>query len=302
MSEFHKYMDIERIEKEDCEGILEGVCHIFPKLDGTNASIWWDGEKVRAGSRTRDLCSEGMKDNFDFRDGYLAKNLDKYNALFGVYPNWHLFGEYLVQHSVKTYREEAKKIFYVFDVFDSKTNLFLLYGEYIDILDFYAIDYIPLTTIIDKPSLEQLQRIRDTNTYLIQDDKGVGEGIVIKQYGWKNKFNRYCHAKMVRNEFKEMNSRAFYKGKVENGTSRVEEDTVTKYVTLGRVDKVLGKMKSTAEWSQKRIPELLERVFHDFVSEEIWEIVKKNKCPTVNFKLLRVKTVAEIKRLKPKLF
>ncbi len=301
MSEFHKYMDVERIEKEDCEGILEGECHIFPKLDGTNASIWWD-DCVKGGSRTRDLSVCDAKDNFDFRDGYVMENYRKYESFFATHSYLHLFGEYLVTHSVKTYREDALRKFYVFEVYDTVSELFLTYDQYWAMLDMYEIDFIPLAKAINKPSMEQLQRIRDANTYLIQDDKGVGEGIVIKQYGWKNKFNRYCHAKMVRNEFKEMNSKAFYKGKVEGGTSRVEEEIVTKYVTLGRVNKVLEKMKSTYKWNQKRIPELLERVFHDFVSEEIWEIVKKNKCPTVNFKLLRVKTVAEIKRVKPELF
>jgi len=302
MSEFHKYMEVERIEKEDCEGILEGECHIFPKLDGTNASIWWDDYVVKGGSRARDLSALDAKDNFDFRDGYLTKHYDKYKFFFVNHPHYHLFGEYLVTHSVKTYREEALNKFYVFEVFDVPRQQFLPYDEYWALLDTYGIDYIPLAKSINKPSLKQLQCIRDANTYLIQDDKGLGEGIVIKRYGWKNKFNRYCHAKMVRNEFKEMNSRAFYKSGVSPGTSRVEETIVTKYVTLGRVNKVIENMKSTAAWSQKRIPELLQRVFNDFVTEEIWEIVKKFKCPTVDFKLLRVKTVAEIKRLKPELF
>ena len=37
--EFQKYMHVERLGKEEVEGITSGKCYVFPKLDGT-ASLY----------------------------------------------------------------------------------------------------------------------------------------------------------------------------------------------------------------------------------------------------------------------
>lgn len=34
MSVFHSYSKVERLEKEECDGILNGGCYIFEKIDG----------------------------------------------------------------------------------------------------------------------------------------------------------------------------------------------------------------------------------------------------------------------------
>ena len=38
--EFKKYQHVERFGNIEVEGIELGKCYIFPKIDGTNASIW----------------------------------------------------------------------------------------------------------------------------------------------------------------------------------------------------------------------------------------------------------------------
>ena len=37
---FHKFIDVERLGKDEVEGILIGNVTVMPKLDGANASIW----------------------------------------------------------------------------------------------------------------------------------------------------------------------------------------------------------------------------------------------------------------------
>ena len=44
MSEFLKYQHIERLNTQETEGITDGICHIFYKIDGTNASVWMEKE------------------------------------------------------------------------------------------------------------------------------------------------------------------------------------------------------------------------------------------------------------------
>lgn len=43
--EFRKYQHVERFGTVETENIQVGVCYIFPKIDGTNSSVWL-GEMV----------------------------------------------------------------------------------------------------------------------------------------------------------------------------------------------------------------------------------------------------------------
>ena len=56
-------MHIEKLGREEVDGILVGDCDIFPKLDGCNASVWWD-EQLCMGSRKRELTEEADNQNF----------------------------------------------------------------------------------------------------------------------------------------------------------------------------------------------------------------------------------------------
>lgn len=38
--EFRKYQHVERFGTSEVEGIDLGTCYIYPKIDGTNASVW----------------------------------------------------------------------------------------------------------------------------------------------------------------------------------------------------------------------------------------------------------------------
>lgn len=302
VDKFKPYIDVERLDKEDCEGLLLGVCYIFPKIDGTNASIWLEDGQVHFGSRTRDLSIDEAKDNFDFRSRWGSQEATKLVGYFKCYPDYILYGEYLVPHSLKTYRASAWKRFYVFDVYNKVLNKFVKYDEYIDELSVHGIDFIPLLRIISNPSTKQLENLRDQNTYLIEDGKGLGEGIVIKQYNWENKFHRVVYGKLVRNEFKEDNMRAFGGNKVQEGGKLIEMDIVQRFVTDGRINKVLEKMKGEKPWESRRIPELLHKVYNDFITEEIWDILKKWKQPTINFRTLMNLTTRRVKEIKKELF
>lgn len=66
--EFKKYMHVERFGNDEVQGIELGGCHLFSKLDGTNASVWWN-DGLNAGSRKRHLSIED--DNAGFCDWVL---------------------------------------------------------------------------------------------------------------------------------------------------------------------------------------------------------------------------------------
>ncbi|MGE5626464.1 MAG: RNA ligase family protein [Actinomycetes bacterium] len=295
--DFQKYMHIERFGNTEVEGIEFGECFIFPKIDGTNGQLWYD-TGFRAGSRNRELSLDN--DNQGFMNWAVRQT--NFMRFFEDYPHLKLFGEWLVPHTLRTYRPDAWQNFYVFDVANEFTGELMHYNEYSVILDLYGINYIPPICIIRNPTYEDLTRKLDSNIYLIQDGKGFGEGIVIKNYAYKNKFGRQVWAKIVRNEFKEKHVKAMGSPAMD-GTKMIEEDFIEKYLTLSLVEKTQAKIiNETGMWSSKMIPRLLQTVYYDLVTEETWNFIKDNKLPTINFKTLNYLTVNKIKQIKPQIF
>jgi len=203
---FRKYQHIERFGSEEVEGIEIGECFVYPKIDGTNASCWLDNGEVKAGSRNRELTLD--KDNQGFYKYILEnENIKRYLETF---PCRRLYGEWLVPHSLKTYREDAWKKFYVFDVlcdFEDEHEYYINYKEYSEELDFFGIDYIAPIRIIKNGNLSNFEKCLDENDYLIKNGCGNGEGIVIKNYDYVNKYGRKTWAKIVTSEFKEKHRR-----------------------------------------------------------------------------------------------
>lgn len=49
MSSFKRYIHVERLDSDECAGLLEnnGI-YVTAKVDGSNGSVWWDGDAHRA--------------------------------------------------------------------------------------------------------------------------------------------------------------------------------------------------------------------------------------------------------------
>ena len=181
--------------------------------------------------------------------------------------------------------------------------------------------------MITNPTEEQLRHEVEVNSYLILDGGGAGEGIVIKNYAWKNRFGRQPWAKIVRNEFKEENKRAF--GVTEkDGKFQVEAAIAEEFITQAVVEKALAKInqdvlnafahfgiqdcslpnqiarqKAVLEGARpKIIPRLLGTVFYDLVREDLWDALKKHKFPVVDFRRLRTHCILRTKHYAPDLF
>lgn len=292
---FTKYQHIEKFGTTEVEGIQFGICHIFPKIDGTNSSVWLENSDIKAGSRTRQL--DLQQDNAGFYNSIIQN--PRIADLLLAYPQWLLFGEWLVPHTLKTYREDAWRKFYVFDVMC--LDVYLSYEEYAEVLESFGIEFIRPLAIINNPSYDQLIGLLDTNNYLIKDGEGSGEGLVIKNYGYRNKYGRQTWAKIVRSEFKDKH-RSTMGVKQTNGEKIIEQEIVNEFCTKALVEKVFAKITLEDGWSSKKIPQLLNIVFYDLITEETWNFIKKHKFPLMNFKSLQYLTNNKIKELKPELF
>ncbi len=298
MTAFTKYMHLERLGTAEVEGIEHGMTYVFPKLDGTNASVWLgeDGE-VKAGSRNRQLALGS--DNAGFYAFAFANPALK--AYLLEHPTHILYGEWLVPHSLKTYRDDCWRRFYIFDVFDTETERFLPYDQYSLLVAKHRLDFLsPLALIKDgDPAL--YTKIMEQNTVCLKDGAGIGEGIVIKNYNFVNRYGRVVWAKLVTNAFKEEHHKAM--GAPILGSDLVEQRIVDKYVTQEMIDKVYAKMiLDTDGWHSKMIPQLLNTVFYDLVREETWAYIKEHKLPSINFKALQQFTIVKVKEIRKDLF
>ncbi len=295
--EFLKYQHIERFGTTEVESIEIGTCYIFPKIDGTNASVWLNGESIACGSRSRQISIDN--DNAGFTD--FVMHDQRFVDFFNEFPLFRLYGEWLVPHSLRTYRQDAWRKFYVFDVADSEGCL-LHYDVYSKMLDKHGLDYIPPIAIINNPTYDNLIAKLPTNLFLIEDGKGQGEGIVIKNYSYQNKYGRQTWAKIITTEFKEKHVKEMGV-KATDGTKQTEIEIINSYCTLALVDKVYAKIVNEMEgWRSQYIPRLLQTVFYDLVKEETWNFVKEHKLPTIDFRRLNIFCVNKIKELKPDLF
>lgn len=300
--EFRKYQHIERFGTNEVESIEIGTCYVFPKIDGTNSSVWLgDDGMIHAGSRNRELTFE--KDNAGF---YAAVSKDeRVMAYLQEHPTHRLFGEWLVPHSLKTYRDDAWRRFYVFDVCvdaDNETGLeYLPYEVYQPLVAEFGLDYLAPIRIIKNGGLDDFIKCVNENNFLIADGKGVGEGVVIKNYDFYNRYRRQTWAKIVASEFREKHHKEM--GAPVSANRLVEEDIIDKFVTRAFVEKEYAKIVNANDgWTSKMIPHLLSRVFHELITEEIWNILKVFKNPTINFKVLNTMTIAQIKRIMPEIF
>lgn len=297
---FEKYQSIQRYGTPEVQDINIGTCYIFPKIDGTNASVWLSEDgKMQTGSRTRQLSI--FKDNAGFKAW--AEKQPSLHSFLKDHPNYRLYGEWLVPHSLKTYRDSAWEDFYVFDVVD-QTSRHLSYNDYQPLLEKHGVNYIPPIAIIKNPDYESLIKCLspDKNNYLIEDGKGAGEGIVIKNYDFVNRHGRTSWAKIVTSEFKEKHHKVMGAPEV-TVNKLIEEKIAEKYVTKALCEKTLAKIDVAEDgFRAKHIPHLLNTVYYDLVREDTWNFIKENKYPKIDFKTLKHFTFSRVKQHLPHLF
>jgi ATP-dependent RNA circularization protein (DNA/RNA ligase family) len=246
-------------------------------------------------------------------------------------PNYIFYCEYLVKHTI-VYPIESQKQLYFYDIFHIDSAQYLPY-EALEILgNTYKINYVKPLARLECPSVEDCKKYMNINTY---NGSPQQEGIVIKNFEFRNKWGRCAYAKIVNEQFKELNISIFskrskccdysveekegkftcqkcgkeceYTTKEQERKEPIENKIALKYCTQARVEKIINKIIDQSymyqaleerKTSEKDIPQLLGMVFNDVVTEEIWDIIKSFKNPTINFKILN----NEITKLTKKYF
>lgn len=292
--EFHKYQHIMKLGTEEVDGILDGTVDLFYKIDGTNSQVFLkDDGMLGFGSRNREITPND--DNAGFAKAML-ENKELYNGLLAIlkdHPSYTIYGEWLVPHTLKSYTQDSWKKFYVFDVLNEETHKYLTYKEYSDLLkDCPNIHIIPLMEELQNPTREQIEeRLQKTGAFLCA--AGLGEGIVIKNYSFVNKYGRTTWAKILTEDF--LSTKKEYRSRnkeIKDGTllNATEAAIINKYLTDEHIAKEYSKIcerYGEAVMDPRHTFELLNRVFNEFWSDN-WEIIlNKMHLPTINFKALK---------------
>lgn len=269
---FRNYDKIQRLGKEETDGILDAPVHVQEKIDGANLQVWLEDGVIHVGSRNNDVTSR--EDGFNGAVSYIQSH-PGIQKLLADYPTYRLYGEWLVKHTIQ-YKETAYGKFYLFDVWDQ--------DHYIstDEVDKLAADYeLEKPHYYGKMVVTDISQLKELVGKSLLGDKG--EGVVIKRTDFKNLFGDVVFAKMVSNEFMEDNAVTFG-GNNKFAKTYYELWAVNKYMTLGRVRKIMSKIQSELDerLDMKHIPRICMTAYHDLLLEEIWDIA--NKVPHLDFK------------------
>lgn len=262
---FKGYNKIHALHKEECDGLLEGKCYIQEKVDGANASIWLDEDGIHCGSRTRDLTAAG--DDFNGFVTYVDAH-EGIKRFFSDNPNWRLCGEWLVRHTIG-YNETSYKHFYLFDIEINEEGEMLSIEMVNQFAQEYGIKTVELFEIVENPTLELIKAHAGKSVLGVK-----GEGVVVKNLAYVNKFGVKQYGKFVTQEFKEDNGITFG-GNNKSSDTYQEMYYVNKFMNLARVQKNFHKLESMeGRLDMKHIPRMMGMCYHDLITEECWEIAK----------------------------
>jgi len=295
--QFKSYQHVEKLGSVEVDGILNGTVHIFPKIDGTNTSVYLDGNTIKVGSRNRELT---INDDNAGACKYVTDELsDKFISFFKAFKSYRLYGEWLVPHTLRTYNEDAWRRFYIFDVVQETDGAerYLSYDEYQPLLEIAGLDYIPRMAKLENPTEDEVKSYVDKNTFLMKPNE-IGEGIVIKNYEFVNRFGFMKWAKIVR----PINKVAIKMKRILTG-AEIEPLIVDKFVTPELIEKEFAKLVTdNGGFENKLIGKFLGTFWHTFINEEIFNILRKFKNPKIDFALLNQLTVEKIKNVKADIF
>lgn len=234
MKEIKKYTDVVRYGKSGTEDVLKKGDHITitEKMDGANASFRIDETNplgVSCYSRNKPLDAENNLGGFyEWVLNNIVPIKDKLN------PNYIYYGEWMNPHKVK-YKEDVYKNFYMFSIWDSYKYL------HDDIVKFEAkelniktVDYFYEGEFINYDHLMSFVGKSDLTL-----EPNTGEGIVIKNVSYFDKYNRQCFVKLVSDKFTEVKKQKVSKADKSMIEGYVELISV---LTQARVDKILYKV------------------------------------------------------------
>lgn len=222
-----KYSKVVRHGKSSTHLTLDGNPEIvvMEKLDGANASFKLENGQLKCFSRNTELNDHETLRGFY---NWVQENVDPKRIL----TEYIYFGEWLVRHKLD-YGENEKQ-FYLFDIFDKRSEEYLPINVIKMEAERLGLNIAPIFYEGEFQSLDHI------NSFVGKSQLGeIGEGVVVKNYNYKDKFGDQVFTKIVSDEFAEK-----AKTKKQKLPQQVNEldDFFDTYLTKARVEKILHKL------------------------------------------------------------
>ena len=289
---FKPYLHVERLGKTEVDNILNGTVRLTAKLDGTNASVWADKDgHMHYGSRKREISVED--DNAGFAAWMESNRLEAQLLIKACQANlhWIIYGEWSVGKvgAIKKYTEQAKDKLWIFDIYDRETEKYLTWDELEAALIIYdLLRYrVKLLATLTNPTLDDIIKIANENTFLLEDTGTLGEGVVIRRDNYVNCYGRYAVAKYVREDFRPDTLKV--KRIIQAG--EIERDFINRYITKSELEKAKAKTalacgEDYVPGNGKFIGMFLNLLWKDILEENIIDFCKRTKNPQIDFAAL----------------
>lgn len=274
-----KFTDVVRLGHKSTVDVLQvgDKIVIQEKLDGANASFTLDNDELHAFSRNRKLDASNTLGGF--YEFIVIKFKDNNHLLNEDYI---YFGEWLNPHKVKY--EGYEKQFFLFDIYSKSKHNYLEFKEVEHEAITLGLNLIPVFYQGEYESFEQLESyVGQTKVNGKIGDNQLGEGIVVKNVDYRDRFGNQLYVKMVVDEFREVQKQKKAKNPSEY-MNTPEYILAESLATKGRIDKIIYKLRDEAvigsEIDKKDIGLVFKecnlRTYEDILKEESDSLVDIN--------------------------
>lgn len=286
------YHHVERLGGDECEGLLDGHVFVEEKLDGANASVALLPDRGLVIATRNQTISVGGDPPTGFRG--LVEYVLRHPGIGGflqIHPDLVLRGEWMCPHTV-LYDKAAYNHLYVFDI-ETQDGSFVPLGQYRQELEGLGIRTAPLIAELDSPTIEDLAELVNGPSALGGADR---EGIVVKRYGYVNKYGRTAWGKLVALEFKQKTALRFGPQRGQGYDEHFNEmrfaDLVTEHAVRKTMDKIIDQKGRVSIGDMAQI---LGMCWHDLFHEELWGFVMKKKVKAFDFYVARKYAVEKVR-------
>lgn len=267
-----KYHSIVRLGHKSTVDVLNIGDYIViqEKIDGANASFRKDGDVVRAYSRNKELNEENTLGGFYqwVQENVKAEDLHE-DAIY--------FGEWLNPHKVKY--PDYEKQFFLYDIYDTETERYIGFRLVELQAEKLGLNLVPVFYDGEYQSFEHLESfVGKTALGGMLGDKQTGEGIVVKNVNYEDRFGRQLFVKLVVDDFREVQKQKKYKNPNEALTP--EAILAHEVITQPRIEKLIYKFKDEGLISANIEKKDIGFIFKN-VNTYVWEDVLKEESDQI---------------------
>lgn len=273
-----KYHSIVRLGHKSTVGVLNEGDEIIiqEKIDGANASFMVHEGELLCFSRNKQLDPSNTLEGFY---NWVHANIDPNKLLDGVI----YFGEWTATHKI-SYPNHTKK-FFLFDVYNTHLEEYVNFSMVVDEALRLDLNLIPvfyrglyqgydhLTSFIGLTQLGGILKGKNKETGETIE-KETGEGIVVKNVNYRDRYGKQLFVKLVVDEFREVQKQRAPK---DPNTISKTRQLVLDCLTNARIEKHLFKLVDEGalkpDYSVKDMGTIIKLMGHalaqDIIDEEL---------------------------------